>query len=92
MNYDSRRIIAAGRRWFMLGIRQKLASTPTQGGGFMIRRSTRLTVSFMADMIPVSAPHTLALRQNGCSDIPTRRLQASLSPWRCRSGSLTRSR
>ena len=44
------------------------------------------------DMIPVPAPDTLALRPNGCSDIPRRRLQASLSPWRCRSGSLTRSR
>ena len=92
MNYGSRRIIAPGRRWLMLGIRQKLASTPTQGAGCMIRRSTRLTASFMADMIPVPAPDGLALRPNGCSDIPRRRLQASLSPWRCRSGSLTRSR
>ena len=83
MNYNSRRIIAVGRRWLMLGSRQKLASTPTQGAGCMIRRSTRPTVSFMADMFPVPAPDGLALRPNGCSAIPRRRLQASLSPWRC---------
>ena len=62
MNYGSRRIIAAGRRWLMLGIRQRLASTPTQGAGCMIRRSRDPTVSFMADMIPVPAPVTMALR------------------------------
>ena len=84
MNYGSRRIIAPGRRWLMLGIRQKLASTPTQGVGCMIRRNTRPTVSFMADMIPVPAPDTMALRPNGCSDIPRRRSQASLELTRFR--------
>ena len=39
----------------------------------------RPIVSSMADMIPVSAPELLALRPNGCSDIPRRRSQASLS-------------
>ena len=92
MDCGSRRIIAAGRRGVVPGIRQKLASTPTPGAGSTIRRSTRPIVSSMADMIPVPAPDTLALRPNGCSDIPRRRLQASLSPWRWRSGSPTRSR
>ena len=77
MDYGSRRIIAAGRRWLMLGIRQKLASTPTPGAFSTIRRSTRRIVSSTADMIPVPAPDMLALRPNGCSDIPRRRLQAS---------------
>ena len=39
----------------------------------------RPIVSSMADMIPVSAPDTSALRPNGCSDIPRRRSQASPS-------------
>ena len=79
MDCGSRRIIAAGRRGVMPGIRQKLASTPTPGAFSTIRRSMRPIVSSMADMIPVSAPDTLALRPNGCSDIPRRRSQASLS-------------
>ena len=79
MDCGSRRIIAPGRRWRLPGIRQKLASTPTPGAFSMIRRSMRPIVSSMADMIPVSAPDYLALGPNGCSDIPRRRSQASLS-------------
>jgi len=46
----------------------------------------------MADMIRASAPESIALTPNGCSDIPRRRSQASLMLWRWRSGSPTRSR
>ena len=56
MDCGSRRIIAAGRRGRLPGIRQKLASTPTPGAFSTIRRSMRPIVSSMADMIPVSAP------------------------------------
>ena len=73
-------------------IRQKRASTPTPGGGVTILRSMLLTVSSTADMIPVSAPDTLALRPNGCSDIQKRHSQASAMLWRWPNASLTRSR
>jgi hypothetical protein len=92
MDCGSRRIIASGRRGDLGGIQQKLASTPTPAAFSTIRRSMRRIVSSMADMIPAPAPDTLALRPNGCSDIPTKRSQASLSLWRWRSGSPTRSR
>jgi len=88
----SRRIIAAGRRGVMPGIRQGLASTPTPGAFSTIQRSMRPIVWFMEDMIPVSVPDTLALRPNGCSDTPRRRSRASLSLWRWPSGSDTPSR
>jgi hypothetical protein len=87
----SRRIIASGRRGIWPGIRQKLASTPTPGAFSTIRRSTRPIVWSMADMIPVSAPETVALRPNGCLDIPRRRSPASPMLWRWPSGSPTRS-
>ena len=58
MDCGSRRIIAAGRRGRMPGIRQKLASTPTSAAFSTIRRSMRPIVSSMADMIPVSAPES----------------------------------
>ena len=78
--------------WYYAGIRQKLASTPTPAAFSTIRRSMRPIVSSMADMILVSAPETLALRPNGCWDIPRRRLRAPLMLWRWPSGSPIRSR
>jgi tetratricopeptide (TPR) repeat protein len=65
---------------------------PTPGAGSTIRRSMRLTVLPMADMIPVSAPDIVALSPNGCSDIPRRLLQALLGPWHRPRGSPTLSR
>jgi hypothetical protein len=65
MDCGSRRIIAAGRRRGLPGIRQRLVSTPTPGAGSMIRRSMRPIVLSMAGMIPVSAPGGLARRPNG---------------------------
>ena len=55
MDCGSRRIIAPGRHGGLLGIRQKLASTPTPGAFFTIRRSMPPIVSSMVDMIPASA-------------------------------------
>ena len=78
MDCGSRRIIAPGRRGVGPGIRQKPASTPMPGAFSTIRRSMRPIGSSMAGMIPVPAPDMLALRPNGCSDIPRRRWQASL--------------
>ena len=66
MDCGSRRIMPAGRRGGVPGIRQGLASTPMSGVFSTIRRSMRRIVSSMADMIPVPAPDTLALRPNGC--------------------------
>src|SRR3954452_24799871 len=62
-------IIATGQRCFLLGSRPRLATTPTQGAGFMIWKLIKPIGSSMVGTTPGYVRETWALWSNGCLDI-----------------------